>query len=80
MGRMKAYESDRAAVREEAEEAAHQPTHEERMSHMERVWEMCGTAANGYHCPPAVAEMLVEEAVSAFLDSRTELVLDAVAA
>ncbi|MGW5397824.1 hypothetical protein [Streptomyces sp. NRRL F-2580] len=77
---MKAYEGDRAAVREEAEEAAHQPTHDDRMAHMEVVWGMCGIAANGYHCPPAVAEMLVKEAVSAFLDSRTALILDGVAA
>ncbi|WP_327377650.1 hypothetical protein OG393_29100 [Streptomyces sp. NBC_01216] len=76
---MKAYNSDRAAVRWEAEEAAHEPTHEGRMTHMERVWEMCGTSANGYHCPTAVAEMLVKEAVSAFLDSRTTLILDEVA-
>ena len=77
---MKSYEQDRAAVRAEAEEAAHYLRHKERMTHMERVWEMCGTAANGYHCPTAVAEMLVKEAVSAFLDCRTELILDGVAA
>ncbi|MEU1157903.1 hypothetical protein ABZ369_33505 [Streptomyces sp. NPDC005918] len=40
---------------------------------MDSVWEGCADAAQSYHNPPAVAAMLVKEAVMAYMDSRTTL-------
>ncbi|MEV8022473.1 hypothetical protein AB0O76_40510 [Streptomyces sp. NPDC086554] len=81
MGAMKAYETDRAEIREAAIEAAHALTMDGRRAEMEHVWAMCGDAAKHYHHPPAVAAMLVKEAVAAYMDSRTtQITEDAVAA
>ncbi|MFD9561537.1 hypothetical protein [Streptomyces sp. NPDC059994] len=70
---MKAYEMDRAHIREAAMVAATHSTMEERKEAMEGVWEGCADAAQQYHNPPAVTAMFVKEAVAAFMDSRTTL-------
>ncbi|MFD5697820.1 hypothetical protein [Streptomyces lasiicapitis] len=73
MGAMKAYEMDRGDIREAAIEAAHHCAMEERKDAMESVWEGCADVAQRYHNPPVVAAMLIKEAVTAYMDSRTTL-------
>ncbi|UFQ16439.1 MULTISPECIES: hypothetical protein [Streptomyces] len=70
MSRMKRYMEDAREVSEAAGLAALHDTPRDRLRAITHVFELCGTLANNYHAPHAVAQMLVHRASDSFVTMR----------